>query len=80
LEKEMPKLEAIVDCPFGVGVQPQGSQFDATDDEAKILIALQRAKLAEEKAKAKAPEPDPKPEKTSKTAGEYNRRDMKAKG
>lgn len=87
----MPKLEAIVAMPFGVGVKQVGEQFDATQQEANLLVALKRAKLVKSEAakaeptKAEAPkvekvvkaEEAPKPN-ASKRA--YNRRDMKAKG
>lgn len=42
----MPKLEALCACPFGVGVHPKGALFDASEHEAKILVAIGRAKYA----------------------------------
>lgn len=72
----MVKLEATCDCPFGVGVQSKGSQFEATENEAKILVALQRAKVVETKA---AKTEEAKPVKVEESKGKHNRRDMRAK-
>lgn len=82
----MPKLEAIVNMPFGVGVKNAGELFDATDEEAKLLVALKRAKRVDagKAAKSETTAQDAAPaEATSKSDAKpnrgYSRRDMKAK-
>lgn len=79
----MPKIEALVDVPFGTGVQPKGSQFEATKQEAEILVALNRARIVKEKeveTKDEEPQTAANDEEGAKpTKGKYQRRDMKAK-
>jgi len=41
-------LEATCRCPFGVGVKEKGERFEATQQEAAILVALQRAKYVDD--------------------------------
>ena len=78
----MPKIEAIVDVPFGTGVQLKGSQFDATEQEAQLLVALKRAKLVEPERteRTHAAQVEEKVVEMEAPKRAYNRRDMKAKG
>lgn len=50
----MPKVKALVDVPFGVGIQPKGAVFDATEQEASLLVALKRVERVKD-----APAPPP---------------------
>lgn len=57
--------------PFGVGIRLKGERFDATDAEARILLALNRAKVYEPSKAEEVPK-----DSVQKDAG-YSRRDMK---
>ena len=81
----MPKVEALCDVPFGVGVQPRGAVFEATQQEANLLVALKRVRVVKQQAVEKAPEvaakvDAPVVEKADRPAAgrNYNRRDMQA--
>lgn len=81
----MPKMQAIVDMPFGVGIREKGETFEATEHEAGILEALKRARRLDEQGEAPAAvsgsEPAPaadKPATENRAAKTYARRDLKA--
>jgi len=82
----MPKLVALCRCPFGVGEKQKGEVFEASEHEANILIALQRAALVPEEKPAepvqKAPEPaanaDTSETDTVREKRAYRRRDLTA--
>lgn len=80
----MPKLVALCRCPFGVGEKQKGEVFEASEQEAKILIALHRAVLAPEE-KPDDPVPVPVVEASTDDTAEpvrekraYRRRDLTA--
>lgn len=91
----MPLVEALCDVPFGVGVKPKGTRFEATVREANLLVALKRARVVESEAAAEAapatakqdaaPESaQPRAEEVAKTESKpekrkYQRRDMRAR-
>lgn len=82
----MIKVEALVNCPFGTGIQQKGAQFEATQAEANILVALKRVRIVTEKAKVETPaekveqvEKAVEPKAEPKKQKGYNRRDMRAK-
>lgn len=69
----MPTLIATKAVRHGGEFHDVGGRFEATQQHARVLIAIGKAKLAP--AEAAAPESaDPK------AKGTYNRRDLKAKG
>jgi len=88
------KLVALRKHPFGTGEREKGEEYEATSDEAKVLVALGWAATAP--SRHERPTPDAPPahaqdpgsetapvenegeEPTKKRRG-YQRRDMKAK-
>lgn len=75
----MPTVKALCNVPFGTGIRATGEEFEASDHEAKILVALRRVELVKE-PKEKA-DPDAKaaakPAKALKS-NTYKTRDLKA--
>lgn len=67
------KMKALSNHPFGTGVRETGEEYDATEQESAVLIALGWSEKAKEKAH-KA-EHDEKP---AKPKHEYNTRALKA--
>lgn len=43
----MPTVKALTNTPFGVGIRAKGEVFEATEHEAKLLVALRRAVIVE---------------------------------
>lgn len=82
------KMVALRKHPFGTGEREEGEEYFATPDESAILIALKWAALATESKAEKKVEVEPAAvidnkamtTKPTKDKGNYQRRDMKAKG
>lgn len=70
----MPTLIATKAVRHGGEFHDVGGRFEATQQHARVLIAIGKAKLAPDEDKAEPESVDPKGK------GTYNRRDLKAKG
>lgn len=70
-------IKALVTLPYGGKYRPAGTDFEASDADAKVLTHLRRAAyvpLVEPVQEVAAAEPEPK----EKPKRAYKRRDMKA--
>lgn len=78
------KLRAKTEFSYANRLLSPGDEFDASDRDARVLMAVGRAEAApEHKTRAlkaeTADEPKKAASKAGKRSGAYNRRDMKAK-
>lgn len=71
------KLVALRSHPFGTGTREKDEEYEATQSEADVLVALGWSRLAG--AKAEKVEKVQKPATPAKKQG-YKTRDLKAKG
>lgn len=87
----MPRLTTLKLTTYAGKTYHEGDEFDATDADAKVLIAVEHAKLAPTPSKPPAPaSADPAPRKEAAPTGgdapvsaphnkrQYKRRDLRA--